>query len=86
MVGQRPSEHSASQRFQIVASIAKSGHDWVSRCPASTSPICFASISPTNDAATVAATLLREVVRRLIDYGHTPNDPYILIVYDAGTT
>jgi len=42
-------------------------------------------LSPGDDATTVTATQLREVVQRLRYAGqHTPGDPDILIVFDAG--
>jgi hypothetical protein len=42
-------------------------------------------LSPDDDATTVTATQLREVVQRLRYAGqHTPGDPDILIVFDAG--
>ena len=40
---------------------------------------------PHDDATTVSATQLREVIHRLQHAGqHTPGDPEILIVFDAG--
>ena len=50
-----------------------------------TAPLDAVRLAPGDDAATVTATQLRDVVARLIAAGHwSAGDPEILIVADAG--
>src|SRR5204862_5547883 len=58
---------------------------WETGRSSCTAPLDAVRLAPRDDAATVTATQLRDVVARLIAAGHwSAGDPEILIVADAG--
>lgn len=64
--------------YSIVCALETGRHSW-------TAPLDAQRLAPGDDAATVTATQLRQVVTDLIAAGHwQPDDPDILIVADAG--
>ncbi|MTD59690.1 transposase, partial [Amycolatopsis sp. RM579] len=64
--------------YSVVCALETGRHSW-------TAPLDARRLAPGDDAATVTATQLRQVVTDLITAGHwRPGDPDILIVADAG--
>ena len=64
--------------YSIVCALETGRSSW-------TAPLDAQRLAPGDDAATVTATQLRQVVTDLIDAGqYQPGDPHILIVADAG--
>ncbi|WP_231642313.1 NF041680 family putative transposase [Nocardia sp. NRRL S-836] len=94
----RPEAHTCSQRilchtygrgkdqhmmvpgwpYSIVVALETGRHSW-------TAPLDAVRLAPGDDAASVTARQIRDVVTRLIAAGHwSPGDPDIVIVADAG--
>jgi len=64
--------------YSVVVALETGRHSW-------TAPLDAVRLAPGDDAASVTARQIRDVVARLIAAGHwSPGDPEILLVADAG--